>query len=97
MRGFIVLASAAALLTTSFAVPVTPAEAKHRVGEWRGKDGRLHCRKRDGTIGLVVGGVAGALVGRSIDTRGDRAVGTVLGAGAGALLGREVARGRSCR
>ena len=97
MRSFIVLATAAALLTSSFAAPVTPVEAKHRVSEWRGKDGRLYCRKRDGTVGLVVGGVAGALVGRSIDTRGDRAVGTVLGAGAGALLGREVARGRSCR
>lgn len=97
MRSFIVLASTAALLATSFVVPVAAADAKHRVTEWRGKDGRLHCRKRDGTVGLVVGGVAGALVGRSIDTRGDRAVGTVLGAGAGALLGREVARGRSCR
>lgn len=97
MRNFIVLATAAALLTTSFAVPITAADARHRVSEWRGSDGRMHCRRRDGTVGLVVGGVAGALVGRSIDTHGDRAVGTVLGAGAGALLGREVARGRSCR
>jgi uncharacterized protein YcfJ len=97
MRNFIILASAAALMTTSFAVPITPAEAKQRAGEWRGKDGRLHCRRRNGTIGLVVGGVGGALVGRAIDTRGDRAVGTVVGAGAGALLGREVARKRTCR
>lgn len=97
MRSFIILTSAAALATTSFAIPLTPADARHRASEWRGSDGRLHCRKRDGTIGLVVGGVAGALVGRSIDTHGDRAVGTVVGAGAGALLGREVARGRSCR
>jgi uncharacterized protein YcfJ len=97
MRSFISLASATALMVTSFAVPITPADAKHQMREWRGKDGRLHCRKRDGTIGLVVGGVAGALVGRAVDTRGDRAVGTVVGAGAGALLGREVARKRSCR
>jgi uncharacterized protein YcfJ len=97
MRSFIILASATALFGTSFAVPITPADAKHQMREWRGKDGRLHCRKRDGTIGLVVGGVAGALVGRAVDTRGDRAVGTVVGAGAGALLGREVARKRSCR
>jgi uncharacterized protein YcfJ len=97
MRHFIILASAAVLITTSIAVPITPAEANHRVGEWRGKDGKLHCRRRNGTIGLVVGGVGGALIGRSIDTRGDRTVGTVVGAGAGALLGREVARGRHCR
>lgn len=97
MRSFIILASAAALTTTSFALPLSPADAGHRAREWRGADGRMHCRKRDGTIGLVVGGVAGALVGRSIDTHGDRAVGTVVGAGAGALLGREVARKRSCR
>jgi phosphoglycerate dehydrogenase-like enzyme len=97
MRNSIIMASAAALLTTSLAIPLTPADAKQRAGEWRGKDGRLHCRRRNGTIGLVVGGVGGALVGRAIDTRGDRAVGTVVGAGAGALLGREVARGRHCR
>jgi Glycine zipper 2TM domain len=97
MRNFIILGSAAALMTISFAVPISPAEAKQRAGEWRGKDGRLHCRRRNGTIGLVVGGVGGALVGRAIDTRGDRVVGTVVGAGAGALLGREVARKRTCR
>ncbi len=97
MRSFIILASAAALMATSFAVPITPAEAKQRAGEWRGKDGRLRCRRSNGTIGLVVGGVGGALVGRAIDTRGDRAVGTLVGAGAGALLGREVARKRTCR
>ena len=52
--------------------------------QWRGPDGRMHCRRNDDTIGLVVGGVAGALVGRSIDTRGDRTAGTVVSAGAGA-------------
>jgi Glycine zipper 2TM domain len=97
MRHFIILASAAALLIPSFVAPLSPLAARHRKAEWRGSDGRLHCRRRNGTIGLVVGGVGGALVGRAIDTRGDRAVGTVVGAGAGALLGREVARGRHCR
>ena len=42
-----------------------------------------------------VGGAAGALVGRAIDTRGDRATGTIIGAAAGALLGREVQKNRS--
>ena len=48
--------------------------------------------RTDGTTGLIVGGVAGALVGRTIDTRGDRTLGTLGGAAAGALLGREVDR-----
>jgi len=73
---------------------------RHAYREWRGRDGRRYCRKPNGTTGLVVGGVAGALVGRSIDTRGDRAAGTLLGAAAGALAGREIERSsgsRRCR
>lgn len=54
------------------------------------------CRKSGGTTGLILGGAAGALLGRAIDTRGERTTGTVLGAGAGALLGREVSRTRRC-
>jgi uncharacterized protein YcfJ len=67
--------------------------------EWRGRDGKRYCRKPDGTTGLVVGAVGGALVGRTIDTRGDRTGGTVLGAVAGALAGREIERSgdRRCR
>ena len=65
---------------------------------WRGDDGRNYCRRSNGTTGLLIGGAAGALIGRSIDSSGDRAVGTILGAAGGALLGREVERGRSrCR
>ena len=63
---------------------------------WRGRDGRIYCRKRDGTTGLIVGGALGALLGREIDRYGDRTVGTILGAAGGALIGREVDRGR-CR
>lgn len=77
------------------------AQSRGRYREWRGRDGRRYCRKPDGTTGLVVGGVAGALVGRTIDSRGDRTLGTLLGAGAGALAGREIERsgqrGRRCR
>lgn len=65
---------------------------------WRGDNGRYYCRRGDGTVGLLIGGVAGALVGRSIDTRGERATGTILGAAAGALIGNEVAKGPTrCR
>lgn len=97
MRKFLMLSAAAALTATSFAASITPAEARQQARQWRGADGKMHCRKNDGTVGVVVGGVAGALVGRTIDTRGDRTVGTVVGAGAGALLGRAVVRKTSCR
>jgi outer membrane lipoprotein SlyB len=64
---------------------------------WRGEDGRNYCRRSNGTTGLLIGGAAGALAGRAIDTRGERTTGTILGAAAGALLGREVERRASCR
>ncbi|EJL24135.1 glycine zipper 2TM domain-containing protein [Novosphingobium sp. AP12] len=72
---------------------------RNNARSWRGNDGRYYCRKSNGTTGLLIGGAAGALLGRGIDTRGDRATGTLLGAAAGALLGREVDRGGSnnCR
>ena len=64
---------------------------------WRDNRGRYHCRRSDGTTGLIIGGAAGALAGRAIDTHGERATGTIIGAVAGALVGREVERGRDNR
>lgn len=58
----------------------------------RVRDAQRYCRKPNGTTGLVVGGAAGALLGREIDNRGSRTTGTVLGAAVGALLGRHVQR-----
>ena len=49
----------------------------------------------NGTTGLVIGGAAGALLGRELDRGENRTLGTVLGAAGGALLGREVERGRA--
>lgn len=97
----VALAFAAATMALPVAMPA-PAFAHdevYRGQTWRGSDGRVYCRKRDGTVGLIVGGGAGALVGRAIDTRGERTTGTILGAVAGALVGREIDRnrGRRCR
>lgn len=105
------LAAASMTVTGTVALTSAPAEAHKRHKErryyqsdngvryWRDDNGRYRCRRSDGTVGLIVGGAAGALAGRAIDTRGERTTGTVLGAAAGALLGREVDRGRtvSCR
>lgn len=97
MRKSISLSLMAAVIAPTLVVPSTPAFAGREYKEWRGRDGRLYCRKSNGTTGLIVGGAAGALTGRAIDTRGDRATGTILGAVAGALVGRELDRKRRCR
>lgn len=64
---------------------------------WRGDDGRYYCRRGNGTVGMIVGGAAGALLGRSIDGGRDRTTGTIIGAAAGALLGREVQKELRCK
>ena len=64
---------------------------------WRGDDGRYYCKKKNGTTGLIIGGAAGALIGREIAGRGDRTLGTILGAAGGALLGRKIDRDGSSR
>jgi hypothetical protein len=64
---------------------------------WRGNDGRTYCRKSNGTTGLIIGGAAGALIGREVDGGRNRTLGTILGAAAGALIGKEVAGGTRCR
>jgi outer membrane lipoprotein SlyB len=103
MRTLVLALSAATLTVPALAVPITPAAAQstYHGKTWRGSDGRIYCRKSNGTTGLVVGGAAGALAGREIAGRGSRTTGTVLGAAVGALLGRHVQRNvvssRRCR
>ena len=63
----------------------------------RDSQGRVRCRRGNGTVGLIVGGAAGALVGREIDGGRNRTGGTIAGAAAGALVGREIDRRRRCR
>lgn len=94
-----------ALMAATMAMPVVPAapafahDSGYYNGKvWRDSQGRLRCRKKDGTVGLIVGGAAGALVGREVDGGRNRTTGTILGAAAGALIGREIDRNRRrCR
>ena len=84
------------LAAATHTVPALPAAAEARpqsqTQTWRGQDGRIYCRKPSGTTGLILGGAAGVLGGRAIDTRGDRTTGSVLGGAIGALLGRHAER-----
>lgn len=59
---------------------------------YRGRDGRYYCRRNDGTTGLIVGGVAGGLLGNALSSGGNATLGTLLGAAAGAALGHSVDR-----
>ena len=95
---------ALALAAATLAVPAipTPAVANHNGyyhgKTWRDSQGRIRCRRPNGTVGLIVGGAAGALVGRAVDGGRNRTAGTIIGAAAGAVAGREIARNRRrCR
>lgn len=60
---------------------------------YRGSDNRYYCRRDDGTTGLIVGGMAGGVLGNIIAPGGSKTLGAILGAGAGALIGRQIDRG----
>jgi uncharacterized protein YcfJ len=90
------------LAAVSLTMPVmeTPAAARgyYHGKVWRDSRGRLRCHRSNGTTGLIVGAAGGALVGRAIDTHGERATGTILGALGGAIAGRAIDRSRvRCR
>lgn len=106
MRKVLLALSVASMMATTVIIPTSPAEARRHYNnsqyrEWRGRDGRTYCRRSNGTTGLVVGGVAGALVGNGVAGRGDKTLGTVIGGVAGALGGRAIdrasTRDRRCR
>lgn len=97
MRNILLALGAASLvIPVTMAVPVSKAEARrkhyYQPREYRGRDGRTYCRHSDGTTGLIVGGVGGALLGNSIAGHGDKGLGTVLGGVAGAFGGRAIDR-----
>lgn len=99
MRKTILTLSAAALAVPT--IPATPAFARDGYYEgriWQDSRGRYRCKRPNGTTGLIIGAAGGALVGRAIDTKGERATGTIIGAAAGALIGRKIDRSRvKCR
>ena len=99
MRKTLVTLTAAALLAPT--IPAEPAFARdgyYKGRVWQDSRGRYRCKRSNGTTGLIVGAAGGALLGRAVDTRGERATGTIIGAAAGALIGREVDRSRvKCR
>ena len=103
MRKFsLAIACAAMAAPAAPLIPTTAAYANHNGyyhgKTWRDSRGRIRCRRANGTVGIIVGGAAGALVGRAVDGGRNRTVGTVVGAAAGALAGREIARSRRrCR
>ena len=111
MRNLILAVSATAMaIPVSMALPSDSAQAQRRYYDrngyyngptWRDNRGRYRCRRSNGTTGLIIGGAAGALIGREIDGGRNRTTGTVVGAVAGALVGREIQRnsrsGRRCR
>ena len=90
----IMLAVAATTLTVPALPTVASAQTYYNGKVWRDSQGRLRCKRPNGTTGLIVGGAAGALVGRAVDTHGSRATGTIVGLAAGALIGREIDRNR---
>jgi hypothetical protein len=57
---------------------------------YRGRDGRYYCRRSDGTTGLIVGGLAGGVLGNIIAPGDSKTLGTILGAIGGAAIGAAV-------
>ena len=98
MRRFTAYAVAAALVVPTASAPSFAYARGYHGKMWQDSHGRWRCKRSNGTTGLIVGAAGGALVGRAIDTHGERATGTILGAAAGALIGRQIDRSRvRCR
>jgi len=61
---------------------------------YHGDDGRYYCHRSDGTTGLIVGAVAGGVIGNQLARGRSAALGTVLGVAGGALIGQAIDRDR---
>jgi len=65
---------------------------------WRGDGGRYYCHRSDGTTGVIVGGLAGAVIGSAFDRPGE-STGALIGGILGAVIGSSAGdnQGRRCR
>lgn len=58
---------------------------------------RYRCDNNNGTVGTIIGAIAGGLIGNGVAGRRDGLLGTVIGGGAGALAGNAIGNsGRRC-
>jgi hypothetical protein len=98
MRKLLLGLAAGSLTVPVMDAPASAARYYYNGKVWKDSHGRWRCKRSNGTTGLIVGAAGGALVGRAIDTHGERATGTILGAVGGALIGRSIDRSRvRCR
>jgi hypothetical protein len=72
---------------------LTPKALSSSDRVWKDSDGRMRCKRDNGTTGLVIGAAVGALAGHELAGRGDKTLGTIIGAVGGGLLGRAIDRG----
>jgi hypothetical protein len=72
---------------------VTPQTLGQNDKVWLGEDGQYHCKRKNGTTGLVFGAALGGFLGNRIAGRGNRTLGTIVGAVGGGLLGRAIDKG----
>ena len=59
---------------------------------YAGRDGRYYCRRDDGTTGLIVGGIAGGVLGTALRPGGSGLLGALLGGAGGAVAGQAIDR-----
>jgi len=69
----------------------------HNDRVYRGRDGRYYCRRSDGSAGLIVGGLAGGVLGNILAPGGSKTLGTILGAAGGAAIGSTADRAGEMR
>ena len=72
---------------------VTPQSLGASDRVWLGEDGQYHCKRKNGTTGLVIGAAIGGFLGNRIAGRGKRTLGTIIGAVGGGLLGKSLTDG----
>lgn len=65
---------------------------------YAGRDGRYYCRRDDGTTGLIIGGIAGGVLGTALRPGGSGLLGALLGGAGGAVAGQAIDKGNvRCR